>query len=194
MAAIEPWLCKALACTQCGLFETRKHVVFGEGDMDTDLVFVGEAPGREEDEKGRPFIGRAGRVLTDIIEKGLKRPRDSVYICNILKCRPPGNREPRKDEMEACSPYLERQIEVIRPKVLVAVGRIAAIALTGRQLPMGEMRGQWYEYRGIPLMVIYHPSYLLRRRSEEGGDHVRTDADRQTWQDIRKVAHRLQLG
>lgn len=181
----------ALVCTKCQLCEGRNHVVFGEGCVDTDLVFVGEAPGREEDEQGRPFVGRAGRLLSRMIEGGLQRPRESVYICNVLKCRPPGNRDPRPGEVLACIDYLHQQLEIIRPKVIVALGRIAGNLLTDQDATMGSLRGRWWQFRGIPLMPIYHPAYLLRQR-DQGGGH--SDADRRTWADLQQVIEQLKKG
>ncbi len=174
-------------CALCPLCEKRNTVVWGEGSLDADVLFVGEGPGRDEDIEGRPFVGRSGRLLTDIIEKGMRRPRSSVYIANVVKCRPPGNRDPRPDEVSACSAYLKKQIETIAPKAVVAVGTVAARALLG--LPESArgapgLRGRWHEYEGIPLRVLYHPSYLLRlRRTEE----ERTEADRETWREVQEI-------
>lgn len=178
----------ALDCHNCGLCEMRTNVVFGEGSLDADLVFIGEAPGRDEDEEGRPFVGRAGKLLTDIIEKGMKMQRDSVYICNIVKCRPPGNRDPKPDEVTACLPYLHQQIAVIRPKVIVALGRIAGNILTEQNVSMGNLRGAWWSYDGIPLRAIYHPAYLLRERKKADG---KSRADRVTWEDLKEVMGKL---
>ncbi len=178
----------AEACRLCPLCETRHRVAFGEGNLDTDLVFVGEAPGRDEDEQGRPFVGRAGKLLTAMIEKGLGRPRESVYICNIIKCRPPGNRDPLPNEVGACLPYLQRQIEIIRPKVIMTLGLPATSTLTGLQLSMTNLRGRWHEYAGIPLMATYHPAYLLRVREREGRGNP---ADQKAWEDLLAVARRL---
>ncbi len=187
--ALEPLRQQALSCTACGLSEGRTHVVFGEGALDTDLVFVGEAPGRDEDEQGRPFVGRAGQLLTRMIEGGLKRSRASVYICNILKCRPPGNRDPRTDEVAACTPYLKQQLAMIQPKVIVALGRIAGNFLTGEDTSMGALRGKWWTFEGLPLRAIYHPSYLLRQRNREGRGNP---ADRKTLTDLQEIARKLQ--
>ncbi len=188
LAAIAPVVEEALSCTRCRLCEKRTQVVFGEGDLDTDLVFVGEGPGRDEDRQGQPFAGRAGRYLSRMIEGGMKRPRSSVYICNIIKCRPPGNRDPLSDEQEACTPYLHEQLAVIRPRVVVAVGRIAANYLTGQTLPAEKLRGNWFEYRGIPLMPIYHTLFLLRQREAQGRGN---DFEQKTWRDIQEVMKRL---
>ncbi len=187
-AALQPIREQAMTCQLCGLCETRTHVVFGEGSLDADIVFVGEAPGREEDEQARPFVGRAGRLLTRMIEGGLKMPRESVYICNILKCRPPGNRDPKPDEVVSCVPYLHQQLATIQPKVIVALGRIAGNILTEKNTSMGSLRGNWFTYQGIPLMPIYHPAYLLRQRQSAGGH---SDADRRTWKDLQSIMQRL---
>lgn len=187
-AALAPWREKAMTCQACELCKKRTTVVWGEGSLESPVMFVGEGPGREEDEQGRPFVGRSGRLLTDIIEKGMKVLRGDVYITNVVKCRPPGNREPRSDEIAACSEFLNRQIETIAPKVIVAVGGVAGCALLGLPPKTGGLRGRWHEYRGIPLRVIFHPSYLLRQRS---GQNDRTKADRDTWADIQLVMARL---
>ena len=187
-AQIAPVREEALACRLCCLCETRRHVVFGEGALDADLVFVGEAPGHDEDAQGRPFVGRAGKLLTGMIEKGMQRPRASVYIGNILKCRPPSNRDPNPDEVVSCLPYLRRQLEIIRPRVIVALGRIAAQILTELNTPISRMRGRWYSYQGIPLRPTYHPAHLLRRREASGGH---SPEDRETWEDLQAVMERL---
>ncbi len=188
-AALAPIREQALKCTRCGLCQGRTNVVFGEGSLDTDLVFVGEGPGRDEDLQGRPFVGRAGKLLTDIIEKGLQRPRASVYICNIIKCRPPGNRDPKPEEKLACLPYLEKQLEIIQPKIIVSVGRLSANLLTEQNLAMGKLRGRWWLYRGTPLRAIYHTAYLLRQRNASRGRH--SAADRATWEDLKAIMERL---
>ncbi len=180
---------QALQCTLCGLCERRNSVVWGEGSLDAKVMFIGEGPGRDEDEQGRPFVGRSGRVLTDIIEKGMKMPRSQVYITNVVKCRPPGNRDPRPDEVTACSAYLTRQIEVINPSAIVAVGGVAGCALLGLPPKSSGLRKRWHEYKGIPLRVIFHPSYLLRQRRSESD---RTSADKETWNDIQEVMKRLE--
>lgn len=182
---------ECLACEQCGLCELRQSVVWGEGNLAAGVMFIGEGPGRDEDLEGRPFVGRSGRVLTDIIEKGMGLPRSHVYITNVVKCRPPGNRDPRPGEVSACSRYLTRQIEVIRPKVLVAVGSVAGRTLLGLGEGSAGLRGRWHEYGGIPLRVIYHPSYLLRLRRH---DRDRTTADRTTWMDIKEVMTKIEGG
>jgi DNA polymerase len=152
----------AAGCVQCRLHETRSKVVFGEGNRAADLVVVGEAPGQEEDRTGRPFVGRAGRLL-DLMLMASGFPRDEVYICNVLKCRPPGNRNPQSDEMDVCSrSFLHRQLELIAPRILLAVGRFAVQALLDSTAALGRLRGRLHAYQGIPLVVSYHPAYLLR--------------------------------
>jgi uracil-DNA glycosylase family 4 len=150
-------------CTRCKLSEGRNKIVFGSGNPNADLVFVGEGPGKDEDEQGFPFVGRAGKKLTEIIEKGmgLNREKDT-YICNIVKCRPPGNRDPEADEISACKPFLLKQLEAIKPKVIVALGKPASSTLLGRSVPITKERGTWHEFEGIKLMLTFHPAYLLR--------------------------------
>ena len=169
------------ACQRCRLCEGRQKTVFGSGDPNADLMFIGEGPGAEEDRQGLPFVGRAGELLTRIIE-AIGMTRDQVYIANIVKCRPPGNRDPQPDEVAACRPYLERQVALVRPRLLVALGRIAAQTLLGNDLPIGRMRGQWFEVLGVPLMVTYHPAALLRNPALK----------RPTWEDMQQVRDRLQ--
>ncbi len=167
-------------CRRCRLCEQRRQAVFGDGDPRARLMFVGEGPGAEEDRQGLPFVGPAGELLNRIIGAiGLRR--EQVYIANIVKCRPPGNRDPQSDEVAACRSYLEAQIDAIRPVVLVALGRIAAQALLGNDLPIGRMRGLWYEVRGVPTRVTYHPAALLRN----------ADLKRPTWEDMQQVRDRL---
>jgi len=167
----------ALRCTKCpDLVENRTQVVFGVGNPNAQLMFVGEAPGRDEDIQGIPFVGRAGQLLTKIIV-AMKMNRDDVYIANILKCRPPQNRNPLPTEMVNCTPYLEKQIDLIRPRILVALGSIAARALLQVPDSIGKLRGKFYSYRGIPLMVTYHPAYLLRNPNEK----------KTVWEDMKKV-------
>ncbi len=163
-------------CVKCSLGKTRIQFVFGEGDPHAKLMFVGEAPGRDEDEQGRPFVGRAGQLLTKIIEAmGLKR--EEVYIANILKCRPPNNRPPQPDEVEKCWPHLAEQIRLIQPKVLCALGSFAAKALLRTDLPIGALRGKFHDVDGIPAMPTYHPAYLLRNPNDKG----------KVWDDMKKV-------
>lgn len=171
---------EAAVCRLCRLCETRGKVVFGSGPPDARLMFIGEGPGAEEDRQGLPFVGRAGELLTKIIQAiGLRR--DEVYIANIVKCRPPDNRDPAPDEVAACRGYLDRQIEWIRPNVLVALGRVAAQTLLGNDTPISRLRGSWFELRGIPMMVTYHPAALLRNSALK----------RPTWEDMQKVRDRL---
>lgn len=175
---------EAMTCQRCGLCAKRNSVVWGEGSLDAPVMFIGEGPGRDEDLEGRPFVGRSGRLLTDIIEKGMQISRNEVYIANVVKCRPPGNRDPKPEEVAACSVYLTRQIQVVSPKVIVAVGGVAGCALLGLPPRSPGLRGKWRDYQGIPLRVIFHPSYLLRQRRNEND---RTSADRETWKDIQEV-------
>ncbi|MEX2530390.1 MAG: uracil-DNA glycosylase [Gemmatimonadota bacterium] len=152
----------ALVCTRCRLAGERNQVVFSDGNPDARVMVVGEAPGANEDRTGLPFVGAAGKLL-DLLLRGVGLSRkDSVYICNVLKCRPPGNRNPRPDEIETCAPWLHRQIELVRPEVILAVGTFAGQLLSGRESPLGKLRGEVYSYQGTPLVVTYHPAALLR--------------------------------
>ncbi|HEX2094804.1 MAG TPA: uracil-DNA glycosylase [Longimicrobiaceae bacterium] len=173
----------ALGCPRCRLAETRQHVVFGEGNPDADVLVVGEAPGAEEDRTGRPFVGRAGRLL-NLLLGSVGLAREEVYICNVLKCRPPGNRNPQADEVEACSPYLLRQVELVKPRVVAAFGTFAAQTLLGTTTPIGKLRGRTHEYRGIPLVPTYHPAALLRTPAWV----------RPTWEDLQRVRAVLDRG
>lgn len=169
----------AMSCTRCRLHEGRQNVVFGEGSANAEVVVVGEAPGAREDRTGRPFVGPAGKLL-DLLLLSVGLPRERVFICNVLKCRPPGNRDPKTDEVESCSPYLHRQLELIAPSVLLAVGKFAAQMLSGSAASIGRLRGRVHEYRGVPVVASYHPAYLLRSPSRT----------RATWEDfqlLRKV-------
>lgn len=193
-AAMEELRRQALACQQCPhLVKARTQVVFGVGSVDTELMFVGEAPGADEDRLGEPFVGRAGQLLTKIIG-AMGYSRESVYIANILKCRPDlpegsrGNRPPRPEEMDTCKPYLVRQIEIIRPKVIVALGNTAVQGLLNVRSTMGSVRGRWQDFRGVPVMPTFHPSYLLR--SEDGPDRGFGEK-RKTWTDMLLVLERL---
>ncbi|MCX7816503.1 MAG: uracil-DNA glycosylase [Syntrophales bacterium] len=170
-------------CRRCQLHRYRKNIVFGEGNPKARLVFVGEAPGAEEDEQGRPFVGKAGQLLTKIIE-AMKMKRDEVYICNILKCRPPNNRDPLPDEISACEPFLIRQLEVIKPEVICALGSIAARTLLRTEVPITALRGRFHSYKGIDLMPTYHPAYLLRNPA----------AKRYVWEDMQLVMKRIREG
>jgi uracil-DNA glycosylase family 4 len=167
-------------CTACRLAGTRKNVVFGVGDPNADLMFIGEAPGHDEDVKGEPFVGRAGQLLTDII-KAMKLTREQVYIANVIKCRPPENRNPEPDEIEQCRPFLRRQIDLIQPKVIVTLGKFGLQALTEKAYAISAIRGQWLDYHGIKLMPTYHPAYLLRTPS----------AKKDVWADMKKVMAEL---
>jgi DNA polymerase len=154
----------ALGCPRCRLSETRTHVVFGEGSPTADLVIVGEAPGADEDRTGRPFVGRAGKLL-DLLLASVGFPRQAVYICNVLKCRPPGNRNPQPEEIAACSPYLLRQIELIAPRAILAIGTFPAQTLLATSETIGRLRGRVHRFEGVPLVPTYHPAALLRNPS-----------------------------
>jgi DNA polymerase len=171
-------------CTKCRLCEQRKQTVFGEGDPDAELFFIGEGPGENEDRTGRPFVGRAGELLDKwIAAMGLKR--EQVYIANIVKCRPPGNREPAPDEVATCTPYLMRQLEIVRPKVIVTLGRPSSQHMLQSKLSMSRLRGQWQQWRGIKLMPTYHPAYVLRQYTYETRSAV--------WGDLQQVMAELGL-
>jgi uracil-DNA glycosylase family 4 len=168
-------------CTRCTLAHKRNHIVFGEGDPHAMLMFIGEAPGREEDIKGRPFVGDAGMLLTRLIER-MGLAREDVYIANIVKCRPPMNRDPELDEIETCRGFLEKQIEIIEPKVIMTLGRIAVQTLMGNtKLKITSIRGKFFDYEGIPVMPTFHPAYLIRNPKEKW----------LTWEDAQKVLERL---
>ena len=152
-------------CTLCDLGKTRNNVVFGEGNPNAELMFIGEGPGEMEDKTGRPFVGRAGKLLTKIIENVLELKREDIYIANIVKCRPPNNRVPSIEEAESCKPYLIKQIEIINPKILVCLGKTAFIYLMNENLPISRVRGQIFEYKGKKVIPTYHPSFLLRNPS-----------------------------
>lgn len=154
-------------CTRCELAKTRTNTVFGVGSPNADWLIIGEAPGAEEDRRGEPFVGRAGTLLDEML-RAIGQSRDSVFIANILKCRPPDNRDPRPEEAAECRQYLERQIELVQPKIILAVGKIAAQNLLGSNETVGRMRGRPHDFGGIPLVVTYHPAYLLRSPSQKG--------------------------
>ncbi len=154
-------------CTACVLHQKRNKTVFGVGDENADWLFVGEGPGADEDEQGEPFVGQAGKLLDNMLAAIALERGKSVYIANIVKCRPPGNRNPQPEEAAACSAYLQRQIELIQPKLIVALGKVAAINLLGRDASIASLRGQQHAYRGIPLLVTYHPAYLLRALTDK---------------------------
>ena len=162
-------------CRRCRLSEGRQQIVFGDGNPEAELMFVGEGPGSEEDRRGLPFVGRAGELLTAMIEKGLGIRRSDVYICNIVKCRPPNNRTPLADEAHTCSPFLDGQIAAVKPKVIIALGKPATSLLLGREVAITRIRGQWHDYRGIPLMPTLHPAFILRQYTEENRRAVWTD-------------------
>ena len=170
-------------CTRCVLHKQgRKQIVFGVGNPEADLMFIGEAPGADEDQQGEPFVGRAGQLLNNMI-KAIGLRREDVYIANIIKCRPPGNRTPERAECETCSPFLMRQIEVIKPKVIVALGAVAAKTLLAINAPMTELRGRWYDFRGTKLAVTYHPAFLLRDPRQK----------KEAWKDLQRVMSELGL-
>jgi len=152
----------AAECTACRLHEKRTQAVFGVGDQKADWLFVGEGPGAEEDAKGEPFVGQAGKLLDNMLAAIQLKRGKNAYIANVVKCRPPGNRNPEEDETAACEPYLTRQIELIQPKLIIALGKVAAQQLLATQAAVGSLRGQLHQHRGIPLIVTYHPAYLLR--------------------------------
>lgn len=160
-------------CRKCSLCETRTQTVFGMGNKNPDWLFIGEAPGEQEDLQGKPFVGVAGALLTEML-RAIGLSREDIFIANILKCRPPGNRDPKIDEMSLCRPFLDRQIALLKPKIIIAVGRIAAHQLLNTNETIGKLRGKVYSMNGIPLIVFYHPAYLLRSLSQK----------RKAWQDL----------
>lgn len=167
-------------CTACRLAGTRTQVVFGVGSPTADLMFIGEAPGRDEDIQGEPFVGRAGQLLTDII-KAMKLSREQVYIANVIKCRPPENRNPEPDELDQCRPFLRRQVALIKPKVIVTLGKFGLQSLTQKAYSISSVRGSWLDYNGVKVMPTYHPAYLLRTPS----------AKKDVWADMKKVMAEL---
>ena len=168
-------------CTRCRLHKQgRKQIVFGVGNPKADLMFIGEAPGADEDQQGEPFVGRAGQLLNNMI-KAMGLRREDVYIANIIKCRPPGNRTPERDECDTCSPFLMRQIAAIQPKAIVALGAVAAKTLLAINAPMSEFRGRWFDFRGTKLAVTYHPAFLLRDPRQK----------KETWKDLQMVMKEL---
>jgi DNA polymerase len=170
----------AQQCTACALARGRRTVVFGVGDPDADLMLIGEGPGAEEDRRGEPFVGPAGQLLDKIIA-AIGLTREQVYIANVVKCRPPGNRDPLPEEVAACRAYLDAQIDLVRPKAIVALGRVAAQSLLGNDLPLGRLRGVWHKVRGVDLRVTYHPAGLLRNPNWK----------RPCWEDMQIVRDRL---
>ena len=167
-------------CQRCRLSKGRTNIVFGDGNIDAEVMFIGEGPGREEDLQAKPFVGDAGQLLTRLIEKmGFKR--GDVYIANIVKCRPPSNRDPEEDERDSCIPFIKRQIEIISPKVIVSLGKISAQTLTGLKIPISKLRGRFFQYCDIPLMPTFHPAYLLRNPKDKW----------LVWEDVQKVLEKL---
>lgn len=170
-------------CKLCKLCKERTQVVFGVGNPNAKLVFVGEGPGADEDKKGEPFVGRAGQLLTKMIEGGMTLKRSDIYICNVVKCRPPQNRNPELEEIASCEPFLKQQLQIIKPKVIVALGKFAAQTLLRTDTPISKMRGKWHTYEGIRMMPTYHPAYLLRSPSEK----------RTAWEDLQEVMRELKI-
>jgi len=182
-AALQALRAEVLPCTRCKLHHGRKQVVFGEGNAQPRVLFIGEAPGAREDATGRPFVGPAGQLLDRIIQAAMGMQREQVFIANVNKCRPPDNREPEPDEVAACLPFLRRQVAILKPQVIVALGRTAAHNLLGTTVPMRALRGRELRYEGIPVVVTWHPAYLLRDPSHK----------RETWEDIKRVNRLLGL-
>lgn len=168
-------------CRRCKLWGLRKNLVFGVGNPDAELMFIGEGPGAEEDARGEPFVGRAGQLLTDIIERGMGMKRAEVYICNVIKCRPPDNRNPEPDEVASCEPFMMRQIELVKPRVIVGLGTFAVQAVLKVKTPISKLRGNWHDVRGVRMMPTFHPAYLLRNPGEK----------RLVWQDVQQVLKEL---
>ena len=164
-------------CRRCKLCAGRTNIVFGVGNPSAKLMFVGEGPGRDEDLQGEPFVGRAGQLLTDIITKGIGLKREDVYIANVVKCRPPDNRNPEPDEVAACEPFLKKQIDLICPEIIVGLGKFAVQTLLQSKVPITKVRGNWHSYHGIKLMPTFHPAYLLRNPADK----------KLVWEDIKKV-------
>ncbi len=169
-------------CQRCKLCSGRTNIVFGIGNPHARLMFVGEGPGRDEDLKGEPFVGRAGQLLTDIITKGMGLKREDVYICNVVKCRPPENRNPEPDEVAACEPFLKKQIDIVRPEFIVGLGKFAVQTLLNSKVAISRLRGNWASYHGIKLMPTFHPAYLLRNPADK----------KLVWEDIKLVIKAMQ--
>ena len=181
-AEIEKLKNETMACQKCPLAKTRKNVVFGAGNINAKLVFVGEAPGHDEDLQGQPFVGKAGMLLTKIIEAmGFKR--EDVYICNILKCRPSGNRNPLPEEIAQCIEHLYKQIDLIKPDVICGLGKFASQTLLNTETPISQLRGRWHEFRGIKFMPTFHPAYLLRNPNDK----------KLVWQDMKNIMEQLDV-
>ena len=168
-------------CRRCKLCQGRNNIVFGVGNPQAELMFVGEGPGRDEDLKGEPFVGRAGQLLNDIITKGMKMKREEVYIANVVKCRPPENRNPEAEEIAACQPFLLKQIDIIKPRIIIALGTFAAQTLLQVKTPISRLRGVWHSYHGVKLMPTLHPAYLLRNPNDK----------RLVWLDIQAVLREM---
>jgi len=179
ISVLENLAVRASSCRLCALAETRKKVVFGTGSPDADLVFIGEAPGRDEDIKGEPFVGKAGRLL-DRMLMAMGLEREQVYIMNTVKCRPPNNRDPKGDEVQACNLWFEQQLELLQPKMICLLGRVAAQTVLKSDAPLGSLRGRWHDYNGIPVWVTYHPAYLLRSPKQK----------QKGWQDLQVLLAR----
>lgn len=169
-------------CRRCKLWPGRTHLVFGVGNPQAKLMFIGEGPGRDEDLQGEPFVGRAGQLLTDIITKGMGLKREDVYIANVVKCRPPENRNPEPDEVASCEPFLKKQIDLVRPEIIIALGKFAVQTLLQTKAPITKLRGNWHSYHGIKLMPTFHPAYLLRNPGDK----------KLVWEDIKKVIKEMQ--
>ncbi len=180
-ADLETLKAEALSCTACALSETRTQVVFGTGNPHADIVFIGEAPGRDEDRLGEPFVGRAGKLL-DRMLLAIGLDRSQVYIMNVIKCRPPGNRDPKPGEIAACTRWFDAQWQAIEPKIICLLGRIAAQRLLGTEAPLAALRGRWHEYRGVPVWIMYHPAYLLRSPGQKA----------RAWDDLRQLRQRYE--
>ncbi len=163
-------------CSRCKLAGSRTEIVFGSGNPDARLMFIGEAPGSEEDRQGLPFVGRAGQLLTKIIES-IALTRDDVYICNVLKCRPPNNRNPESDEVDTCSPFLRRQLEVVRPEIVCCLGTFAAQTMLGMKVPISKLRGRFHDIEGVRFIATFHPAYLLRNPAKK----------REVWEDMKQI-------
>jgi len=174
---------EASTCRLCSLANTRKTVVFGVGNPDADLVFIGEAPGRDEDIKGEPFVGRAGQLL-DRMLRAIELDREEIYIMNTIKCRPPNNRDPKPDEVQSCNLWFEQQLNILQPKMICLLGRVAAQTVLETDATLGSLRGRWHDYHGIPVRVTYHPAYLLRSPQQK----------QKSWQDLMVLSHRLRSG
>ena len=168
-------------CRRCKLWSGRTHLVFGVGNPRAKLMFVGEGPGRDEDLQGEPFVGRAGQLLTDIITKGMGLKREDVYICNVVKCRPPENRNPEPDEVASCEPFLKKQVDLVKPEIIVGLGKFAVQTLLKSNAPISKLRGKWHSYCGIKLMPTFHPAYLLRNPADK----------KLVWEDIKQVIKEL---